>query len=282
MKKVSLIGFGNIGFQIAIALKNREIEIPVFDIKKEVSEGRILDLNHCPDVRANIYLTDDYEFLSNSDFVIITAGVPRKENQTREDILNINKPIIYDVSKKVKQFCPDAFVIMVTNPLDVMLHEFILASDFSKQRCIGMSSGLDTQRFRGVLAQYFDTPVDFVDTIVIGEHNDRMFFLKEHTKINGVGISEYLAQGKISEKKLEELFEKSKSMGATINKLTGSSAYVAPALHCVDLLDKIISKHSTILASCYIENKNISFCEGRVLKVQESNEKCIVLPVDID
>ncbi len=281
MKKISLIGFGNIGSQIAIFLRDKELEIVAFDIRKEAAEGKILDIKHCPNVKADIYFTDSYESLKNSDCVVITAGLPRKDGQTREGLLNINKPIIQNIAIEVKKNCPDAFVIMVTNPVDVMLYEFIKTSNLPKQQCIGMSSSLDTERFRHVLADYFSVNVEFVETFVLGEHNDRMFFVKEMTKINNISIQEYIIQGKISETKLNELFDKSKVMGATINKLTGSSAYIAPAMHCVNLIEKIFYQQNTsntILASYFLEGENgkNNVCEGSILKINKKRVEKVV------
>ena len=180
--KIALIGFGNIGCQIAVLLKDGNHDVVVFDLKKEISQGKILDIKHSPNIKSNIYFSENYEDLRDSDFIVITAGLPRQKKQTRADLLDINRPIIHSIAQQVAKYSPNSFVIIVTNPIDEILFEFIKESKMNSNQCIGMSSSLDTERFKHILADYFNITTDFVETIVMGMHNEKMFFVKEETK----------------------------------------------------------------------------------------------------
>ena len=208
-KKITLIGAGQIGGTLAhlIALKGLA-DVVLFDVAAGVAKGKALDIaQSSPISKFNIQLTgtDNYEDTKNSDVIIITAGVPRKPGMTRDDLLSINLKIIKQVAQGIKNTSPNAFVICITNPLDIMVMALQKYSGLPKNKVIGMAGILDSSRFIYFLSQELKISVDKIKSFVLGGHGDTMVAMLGSTEVEGIKISDLLKKGKISQEKLDSI-----------------------------------------------------------------------------
>ena len=233
-KKITLIGAGQIGGTLAhlIALKNLA-DVVLFDVAAGIAKGKALDIAQSSPVNGfnvNLCGTDNYEDTKNSDVIIITAGVPRKPGMTRDDLLGINLKIIKQVAEGIKNTSPNAFVICITNPLDVIVMALQKYSGLPKSKVVGMAGILDSSRFIYFLSQELNIPVKKIKSFVLGGHGDSMVAMLGATEIDGINIKDFVKQGKISKKKLDEIIDRTKKGGAEIVKfLERGSAFYAPA-----------------------------------------------------
>ena len=247
MKKITLIGAGQIGGTLAhlIALKGLA-DVVLFDVAAGIAKGKALDIAQSSPVdgfNVNLIGTDNYEDTKDSDVIIITAGVPRKPGMTRDDLLGINLKIIKQVADGIKKTSPNAFVICITNPLDVIVMALQKYSGLPKNKVIGMAGILDSSRFIYFLSQELKVPVGKVKSFVLGGHGDSMVAMLGSTEIDGRNISEIVKDGKLSKEKLEQIIERTKKGGAEIVKyLEKGSAFYAPAASGVEM------------AECYIKD----------------------------
>ena len=208
MKKISLIGAGQIGGTLAhlIGLKELADEVIVFDIASGIAKGKALDIAQSSSVdgfNVKFIGTDSYEDIKNSDVIIITAGVPRKPGMSRDDLLGINLKIIKQVAEGIKKHSPNAFVICITNPLDVIVMAFQKYSGLPTNKVVGMAGILDRSRFKLFLSQELKTPVKDIEAMVMGGHGDTMVPLPRFTKVSGKPLLDLVKEGKISEERLE-------------------------------------------------------------------------------
>ena len=244
-KKITLIGAGQIGGTLAhlIALKGLA-EVVLFDVAAGVAKGKALDIaQSSPISKFNIQLTgtDNYEDTKNSDVIIITAGVPRKPGMTRDDLLSINLKIIKQVAQGIKNTSPNAFVICITNPLDIMVMALQKYSGLPKNKVIGMAGILDSSRFIYFLSQELKIPVDKIKSFVLGGHGDTMVAMLGSTEVEGEKISDLLKKGKISQEKLDSIIDRTKKGGAEIVKyLEKGSAFYAPAASGVEMAESYL------------------------------------------
>ena len=244
-KKITLIGAGQIGGTLAhlIALKKLG-DVVLFDVAGGVAKGKALDIAQSSPVEGfNIRLTgtDNYEDTKNSDVIIITAGVPRKPGMTRDDLLGINLKIIKEVAEGIKKTSPDAFVICITNPLDVIVMALQKYSGLPKNKIVGMAGILDSSRFIYFLSQELKISTDKINSFVLGGHGDTMVAMLESTEVDGEKISKLIDEGKISKAKLDEIVERTKNGGAEIVKyLEKGSAYYAPAASGVEMAESYL------------------------------------------
>ena len=244
-KKITLIGAGQIGGTLAhlIALKKLG-DVVLFDVAVGVAKGKALDIAQSSPVEGfNIRLTgtDNYEDTKNSDVIIITAGVPRKPGMTRDDLLGINLKIIKEVAEGIKKTSPDAFVICITNPLDVIVMALQKYSGLPKNKIVGMAGILDSSRFIYFLSQELKISTDKINSFVLGGHGDTMVAMLESTEVDGEKISKLIDEGKISKAKLDEIVERTKNGGAEIVKyLEKGSAYYAPAASGVEMAESYL------------------------------------------
>tara|TARA_Y100000590_G_scaffold343899_1_gene393129 strand:+ start:1001 stop:1966 length:966 start_codon:yes stop_codon:yes gene_type:complete len=240
-KKISLIGAGQIGGTLAhlIGLKELVDEVVVFDIASGIAKGKALDIAQSSSVdgfNVSFVGTDNYEDIKNSDVIIITAGVPRKPGMSRDDLLGINLKIIKQVADGVKKNAPNAFVICITNPLDVIVMAFQKYSALPTNKVIGMAGVLDTSRFKLFLSQEFKIPVKEIEAMVMGGHGDTMVPLPRFTKISGKPLINLVKEGKISQERLESINQRTRDGGAEIVKfLEKGSAFYAPAASGVEM-----------------------------------------------
>ena len=245
-KKISLIGAGQIGGTLAhlIGTKETANEVVLFDVASGIAKGKALDIAQSSPVNGfNIHLsgTDSYEDTKNSDVVIITAGMPRKPGMTRDDLLGINLKIIKQVAQGIKKTSPNAFVICITNPLDVIVMALQKYSGLPKNKIVGMAGILDSSRFIYFLSQELKMPTGKIKSLVLGGHGDSMVAMVNHTEVNGKKINDLIKEGKISKKKLEEIVDRTKKGGAEIVKLLEKgSAYYAPASAGVEMAESYL------------------------------------------
>ena len=241
-KKITLIGAGQIGGTLAhlIALKGLA-DVVLFDVASGIAKGKALDIAQSSPVsgfNVNLSGTDNYEDTKNSDVIIITAGVPRKPGMTRDDLLGINLKIIKQVAEGIRKTSPDAFVICITNPLDVIVMALQKYSGLPKNKVVGMAGILDSSRFIYFLSEELKVPVQKIKSFVLGGHGDSMVAMLESTEVEGKKISELVKEGKLSKERLEQIVDRTKKGGAEIVKfLEKGSAFYAPAASGVEMAE---------------------------------------------
>jgi len=254
--KVSVIGAGNVGATLAKRIvENSLADVVLLDIVKGLAEGKSLDLCHAGPITGgnkSICGTDDYQFTKDSDIVVITAGLARKPGMKREDLIFKNGDIIKDITKKVVQLSPNAIILMVTNPLDVMTYIAYKESGFDAKKVIGMAGVLDSSRFTHLIAEELNISNAAIETIVLGGHGDTMVPLLSQTKISNKPLFKFLSLSKI-----QELVEKTRKAGAKIVSLLGSgSAYYAPSAASFLMVRAIIKDEKRLVpASCYLNGE---------------------------
>ena len=253
MSKISLIGAGQIGGTLAhlIGIKELVQEVVLFDVASGIAKGKALDIAQSTSVDGyNVKFsgTDKYEDIKNSDVIIITAGVPRKPGMSRDDLLGINLKIIKQVSEGIKKNSPDAFVICITNPLDVMVMALQKYSGLQANKVVGMAGILDSSRFKLFLSLELNIPVREIDAMVMGGHGDTMVPLPRFTKISGKPLNDLVKEGKISSEKLESINQRTRDGGAEIVKfLEKGSAFYAPAASGVEMAKSYLRDEKKVL-----------------------------------
>ena len=253
MSKISLIGAGQIGGTLAhlIGLKELVDEVVLFDVASGIAKGKALDIAQSSSVDGfdvKLSGTDNYEDIKNSDVIIVTAGVPRKPGMSRDDLLGINLKIIKQVAEGIKQHAPNAFVICITNPLDVMVMAFQKFSGLSPNKVVGMAGILDTSRFKLFLSLELNVPVSEIEAMVMGGHGDTMVPLPRFTKVSGKPLLDLVEEGKISKEKLESINQRTRDGGAEIVKfLEKGSAFYAPAASGVQMAEAYLKDSKKML-----------------------------------
>ena len=243
--KISLIGAGQIGGTLAHLIALKELgDVVLFDLAEGIAKGKALDLSQSTAIdglNVSITGTNNYNDTSNSDVIIITAGVPRKPGMTRDDLLGINLKIIKQVADGIKDTSPNAFVICITNPLDVIVMALQKYSGLPKNKVIGMAGVLDTSRFKYFLSQELNVPINEVDSFVLGGHGDTMVPVPNRTTVSGKPLLDFVKEGKISEEKLNEIIDRTRNGGAEVVKLleTGSAFY-GPAASGIEMAESYL------------------------------------------
>ncbi len=249
-KKIALIGAGNIGGELAnLAVMKQLGDVVLFDIpqKEDFAKGKALDLEQATTqsgADASVTGTSNWEDCAGADVIIITAGVPRKPGQSRDDLVGINLPIIRNVADNAKKHCPNAFVIVISNPLDAMVYEFKRRTGFPAEKVVGMAGVLDSARFSLFLAREAKVSVKDVRAMVLGGHGDDMVPLLSYTTVSGVEISRF-----ISAEKLEAIVNRTRTGGGEIVKLMGTSAYYAPAASAISMAEAYLNDEKRLLPS---------------------------------
>ena len=260
-KKIALIGGGNIGGTLAYIIASKELgDVVILDRNKEYAAGKALDIEQSlPVMKKDVSLigTDDYADIKDSDLVIITAGVARKPGMSRDDLLSVNAEVIKTVAEGVKKYCPNAFVIVITNPLDAIVYAFLKYSGFSRNKVVGMAGVLDSARFRLFLARELNTSVQDITSFVLGGHGDTMVPLMRYTNVGGVPLLDLIKKGMISSDKVQEIIQRTRSGGAEIVKLLKSgSAYYAPATSAIKMAESYLNNNKELFpCSVYLEGE---------------------------
>ena len=252
-KKISLIGAGQIGGTLAhlIGIKELVDEVVMFDVVSGVAKGKAIDISQSSSIdgfNVNFSGTDNYVDIKNSDVIIITAGVPRKPGMSRDDLLGINLKIIKQVAEGIKKNAPKAFVICITNPLDVMVMAFHKYSGLPKNKVVGMAGILDSSRFKLFLSLELKVPVKEIEAMVMGGHGDTMVPLPRFTKVSGKPLLDLVKEGKLSSERLEEINQRTRDGGAEIVKyLEKGSAFYAPAASGVQMAEAYLKDQKKLL-----------------------------------
>jgi malate dehydrogenase len=251
MKKVTVVGAGNVGATCAdvLAQKNFLDEVVLIDIKEGFAEGKALDIweasaiNHF-DTRVNGY-TNDYSKTAGSEVVVITSGIPRKPGMSRDDLITTNANIMMDVVGKVSKYSPDAIIIVVANPLDVMTYAAHKASGKAANKVFGMAGVLDTARYRAFLATELNVSPNDIQALLMGGHGDTMVPLPRYTTVAGIPVTSL-----IKKDRLDEIIERTKKGGGEIVKLLGTSAWYAPGAAAAQMVESIVNDQKHIFPVC--------------------------------
>ena len=260
-KKITLIGAGQIGGTLAHLIALKEIaDVVLFDVAEGLAKGKALDIAQSSPVNGfniNLTGTSSYEDTKNSDVIIITAGVPRKPGMTRDDLLGINLKIIKQVGEGIKKSSPNAFVICITNPLDVIVMALQKYSGLPKNKVVGMAGILDSSRFIYFLSQELKVPVQKIKSFVLGGHGDTMVAMLGSTEINGKKILDLVKEGKITKERLDAIVDRTKKGGAEIVKyLEKGSAVYAPAASGVEMAEAYLKDQKKQLpCACYLNGE---------------------------
>ena len=252
-KKISLIGAGQIGGTLAHLIGTKELvsEVVLFDVASGIAKGKALDIAQSSSVDGfNVKFsgTDDYKDIKDSDVIIITAGVPRKPGMSRDDLLGINLKIIKQVANGIKENAPNAFIICITNPLDVMVMALQKFSGLPANKIVGMAGILDSSRFKLFLSLELNVPVKEIDAMVMGGHGDTMVPMPRFTKVSGKPLLDLVKEGKITKEKLEEINQRTRDGGAEIVKyLEKGSAFYAPAASGVQMAEAYLKDQKKLL-----------------------------------
>ena len=255
-KKISLIGAGQIGGTLAHLISIKELaDVVLFDVIEGVAKGKALDIAQSTSVdgfNINLIGTSSYEDIKNSDVIIITAGIPRKPGMTRDDLLGTNLKIIKQVAEGIKKNSPNAFVICITNPLDVIVMALQKYSGLPTNKVVGMAGILDSSRFKYFLSQELKVPVKNINSLVLGGHGDTMVPMPDHTTVNGKSLKKI-----ISKEKLDKIIDRTKKGGGEINKLLEKgSAFYAPAASGVEMAESYIKDlKKTLPCAAYLDGE---------------------------
>jgi len=285
-KKITLIGAGQIGGTLAHLITIKELgDVVLFDVAEGVAKGKALDIAQSTSVggfNINLIGTSSYEDIKNSDVIIITAGIPRKPGMTRDDLLGTNLKIIKQVAEGIKKNSPNAFVICITNPLDVIVMALQKYSGLPTNKVVGMAGILDSSRFKYFLSQELKVPVKNISSLVLGGHGDTMVPVLDHTTVNGKSLKKL-----ISKEKLDKIIDRTRKGGGEINKLLEKgSAFYAPAASGVEMAESYIKNlKKTLPCAAYLNGeygvKNL-YVGVPVIIGERGVEKVIELPLNKD
>lgn len=251
MTKVTVVGAGNVGATCADVLAYREIaeEIVLVDIKDGIAEGKALDIWQKAPINnydsRTLGSTNDYSKTAGSDVVVITSGLPRKPGMTRDDLIETNAGIVKMVTESVIKHSPEAIIIVVSNPLDVMTYQAHITSKLPRTKVIGMAGILDTARYRAFIAEALDISPKEIQAILMGGHGDTMVPLPRYTTVAGIPITEL-----IEKEKLDAIIERTKFGGGELVKLMGTSAWYAPGSAAAQMVESIVKNQKRVFPVC--------------------------------
>lgn len=249
--KVTVVGAGNVGATCADVIAHKELvnEVVLLDIKENFAEGKALDIWQTAPV--NLYdtrvtgSTNDYSKTANSDVVVITSGLPRKPGMSRDDLISTNAGIVKGVTENILKHSPNAIIIIVSNPLDVMTYCAYLTAKIDPSRVFGMAGILDTARYRAFLAEELNCSPKDIQAVLMGGHGDTMVPLPRYTTVSGIPVTEL-----ISKEKLDAIIERTKKGGGEIVNLLGTSAWYAPGASAAQMVEAIVRDQKRIFPVC--------------------------------
>ena len=251
MSKVTVVGAGNVGATCADVLAYREVaeEIVLIDIKEGIAEGKALDIWQKAPINQydsrTVGSTNDYSKTANSDVVVITSGLPRKPGMTRDDLIETNAGIVKSVTENIIKYSPNAIIIVVSNPLDVMTYQAHLTSGLPRTKIMGMAGILDTARYRAFLAEELDISGKEIQAILLGGHGDTMVPLPRYTTVAGIPVTEL-----VEKEKLDAIIERTKFGGGELVKLMGTSAWYAPGSAAAQMVEAILKNQRRVFPVC--------------------------------
>ena len=249
--KVTVVGAGNVGATCADVLAYREVvnEVVLLDIKEGIAEGKALDIWQKAPI--NVYdtrtvgVTNDYSRTANSDVVVITSGLPRKPGMSRDDLIQVNAGIVKSVTENVVKYSPEAIIIIVSNPLDVMTYQAHITSNLPRTKVLGMAGILDTARYRAFLSEALNISQKEIQAMLLGGHGDTMVPLPRYTTVGGIPVTEL-----IDAEKLEAIVQRTKVGGGELVKLMGTSAWYAPGAAAAQMVEAIVKDQRRIFPVC--------------------------------
>ncbi|MCF8228265.1 MAG: malate dehydrogenase [Bacteroidales bacterium] len=251
MNKITVVGAGNVGATVANVIAHKDLarEVVLVDIKEGLAEGKALDIWQSSSI--NMFstrvtgVTNDYLKTKGSGVVVITSGLPRKPGMSRDDLIKTNAKIVKDVTEKVVKYSPDAIIIIVSNPLDVMTYCAYLASNKPHEKVFGMAGVLDTGRYRAFIASALDVSPKDILSLSLGGHGDTMVPLPRYTTVNGIPIDELLDQDEI-----HKIVERTRFGGGELVNLMGTSAWYAPGAAAAQMVEAIVDDQKRIFPVC--------------------------------
>ncbi len=254
MRKVTVIGSGNVGATVANVLAHKDLvnEIVLLDIQGDMAKGKALDMWQQAPVdyySTRITGTDDYAKTADSDIVVITAGIPRKPGMSRDDLISTNANIVSSVTAQIMKYSPNPIIIVVSNPLDVMTYAAWKTSGLPSSRVFGMAGILDTARYRAFLAEALNVSPKDIQAVLMGGHGDTMVPLPRYTTVSGIPVTEL-----IDEASLDAIVERTKVGGGELVKLMGTSAWYAPGAAAAQMVESILKNENRIYPCCALLN----------------------------
>jgi len=253
--KITVVGAGNVGATCATLIAEKELapEVVLLDIKENFAEGKSLDMwQSAPVLNFDshvIGVTNDYTQTAGSDVVVITSGLPRKPGMSRDDLISINAGIVKSVTEQVVKFSPNAIIIIVSNPLDVMTYCAYLTAKKPANQVFGMAGILDTARYRAFIASELHVSPKDIQALLMGGHGDTMVPLPRYTTVGGIPVTELIAK-----EKLDAIVDRTKNGGGEIVKLLGTSAWYAPAAAAVQMVEAIVRDQKRVVPVCALLN----------------------------
>lgn len=252
MKKISLIGAGNIGTILAHSISRKNLgNIVLIDKIDGLAEGKCLDLSQSlviDGIDLSVVGSNDVSRIKDSDAIIITAGIPRKPGMSRDDLIETNFKVMSSIGEAIKHHSPNSFVICVTNPLDAMVWSLKEVSGLKKNMILGMAGILDSARFKFFLSELLQVSVCNIDTLVLGGHGDTMVPLLDYTTISGIPLKEYLKLENIDQDPVDKIVKRTRNGGGEIVALMkNSSAFYSPALSAIEMLESFINNQKKVL-----------------------------------
>lgn len=271
-RKVGLIGAGQIGGTLAhlIALHNLG-DVVLFDLNEGMAQGKALDLQQSLSISSHdvsIMGGKDPSLLQDCDAIIITAGIPRKPGMSRDDLLKINAQVIKETAHNIRTYCPNAFVIVVTNPLDIMVWLMHQESGLPSSHVVGMAGVLDTARYKCFLAQALNVSVQSIDAFVLGGHGDTMVPMPRYTTISGIPLQHFIDTRRISQSEVDDIIDRTRHGGAEIvNLLQNGSAFYAPATAAIEMLK-----------SYFLDEKKVLPCAAHIKNAYDVDDLYVGVP----
>jgi malate dehydrogenase len=258
-KKIALIGAGQIGGTLALLASQRNLgNVVLFDVFEGVAKGKALDLCQMASLHhseVKIKGSNSYEEISDADLCIVTAGFPRKPGMSRDDLLKANLDVIKQVSAGIKKYAKNAFVIVVTNPLDVIVYAFHKLSGFAHNKVIGMAGILDSARFRSFLAEELNVSRQDIHAMVLGGHGDDMVPLPRFSSVSGISVSDLVSMGMLKRERLDAIIDRTRKGGGEIVNLLGNgSAFYAPALSAIEMAESYLFDQKRVLPCASLLN----------------------------
>ncbi|MCD4789538.1 MAG: malate dehydrogenase [Bacteroidales bacterium] len=251
MDKITVVGAGNVGATCANVIAHKDLtrEVVLVDIKKGLAEGKALDIWQTSSINnfntRVVGVTNDYLRTKGSGIIVITSGLPRKPGMSRDDLIKTNAGIVKEVTERVTKYSPDAIVIVVSNPLDVMTYCAYLVSNKPSQKVFGMAGILDTGRYRAFIAEALDVSPKDILSLSLGGHGDSMVPLPRYTCVNGIPINELLGQDEI-----DKIVERTRFGGGELVNLMGTSAWYAPGAAAAQMVEAIVDDQKRIFPVC--------------------------------
>ena len=261
MKKISLIGAGNIGTILAYDISRKNLgDIVLIDKVDGLAEGKCLDLSQSlavDGIDLSIKGSTDISNIEDSDAIIITAGIPRKPGMSRDDLIETNFKVMESIGVAIKKYSPKSFVICVTNPLDAMVWSLKKISGLKKNMILGMAGILDSARFKFFLSELLNISICNIDTMVLGGHGDTMVPLLDYTTVSGIPLNNYIKLNGVNEKEIEKIVERTRTGGGEIVALMkNSSAFYSPAVSAIEMLESFLNNQKKILpCSAYLDGE---------------------------